>query len=525
MVLNEDGEVKEALMYQPYGTVSDVQGISGSRTDPLRQKFTTKEFDEEGIPTNEAEIAYELTIYVPDDQYTITGEITYASGVDPVVCNFGYHDATVGDNYYNHYGFINSIYPNTNITSIVLHVTGPSGLNFDYTLDGLNYPVPAGYSRTITLARTIAKIQEAAGTSEKLYDFGELVEFPVDPSKTISWFYFGARYLDPDLGIWNSTDPANQFFNAYSYAGGDVINSIDPDGRKIRRSKFWRKFTNILYSIINPIAYFERADRYDEWDPSENYDSYFFGYSFGDQSGPVIGDPNSGAGTTVVDIGGDNNKKTDNGSSKPQEKKSDDGQQEKQQSPGGTGSTDGITSTGGGLVIPLQYPQIFVTGDWTKIYSCPGGDCKGPILFPDRDYRYDGSDVYQWNAGTPWNIKRWNGPGDVGRLEDVENWRRDVGFGFLTGNTVYGAENNGPDTKFFTYGISNTTNFPYIGIQTGPDVDVGGFSIAAHGEIRVEFHTYPNVRRVLSDAFLTKQAPMPNPTWVLPPPPIPIPVP
>jgi RHS repeat-associated protein len=28
--------------------VSDVQGISGSRTDPLRQKFTTKEFDEEG---------------------------------------------------------------------------------------------------------------------------------------------------------------------------------------------------------------------------------------------------------------------------------------------------------------------------------------------------------------------------------------------------------------------------------------------------------------------------------------------
>ena len=48
MVLDEDGTVKEALMYQPYGAVSDVQGISGSRTDPLRQKFTTKEFDEEG---------------------------------------------------------------------------------------------------------------------------------------------------------------------------------------------------------------------------------------------------------------------------------------------------------------------------------------------------------------------------------------------------------------------------------------------------------------------------------------------
>jgi RHS repeat-associated protein len=48
MVLDEDGTVKEALMYQPYGTVSDVQGITIPGNDPLRQKFTTKEFDEEG---------------------------------------------------------------------------------------------------------------------------------------------------------------------------------------------------------------------------------------------------------------------------------------------------------------------------------------------------------------------------------------------------------------------------------------------------------------------------------------------
>jgi hypothetical protein len=41
MVLDEDGTVKEALMYQPYGTVSDVQGITTPGNDPLRQKFTT----------------------------------------------------------------------------------------------------------------------------------------------------------------------------------------------------------------------------------------------------------------------------------------------------------------------------------------------------------------------------------------------------------------------------------------------------------------------------------------------------
>jgi RHS repeat-associated protein len=48
MVLDENGQVKQALMYQPYGTVSDVQGITVAGNDPLRQKFTTKEFDEEG---------------------------------------------------------------------------------------------------------------------------------------------------------------------------------------------------------------------------------------------------------------------------------------------------------------------------------------------------------------------------------------------------------------------------------------------------------------------------------------------
>jgi RHS repeat-associated protein len=48
MVLAENGQVKEALMYQPYGTVSDVAAMGATATDPLRQKFTTKEFDEEG---------------------------------------------------------------------------------------------------------------------------------------------------------------------------------------------------------------------------------------------------------------------------------------------------------------------------------------------------------------------------------------------------------------------------------------------------------------------------------------------
>ena len=42
--------------------------------------------------------------------------------------------------------------------------------------------------------------------------------------------YFGARYLDPMLGMWTSVDPARQYQNPYLYAGNNPIMRIDPDG-------------------------------------------------------------------------------------------------------------------------------------------------------------------------------------------------------------------------------------------------------------------------------------------------------
>ncbi|MEE3486172.1 MAG: RHS repeat-associated core domain-containing protein [Bacteroidales bacterium] len=44
--------------------------------------------------------------------------------------------------------------------------------------------------------------------------------------------YFGARYLDPMLGMWTSVDPMRQFASPYLYAGNGMnpLNVVDPDG-------------------------------------------------------------------------------------------------------------------------------------------------------------------------------------------------------------------------------------------------------------------------------------------------------
>ncbi len=51
----------------------------------------------------------------------------------------------------------------------------------------------------------------------------------------IGLFYFGARYYDADVGRWVSTDPAEQFWDLYAYAGNgfNPISAIDSDGNQL----------------------------------------------------------------------------------------------------------------------------------------------------------------------------------------------------------------------------------------------------------------------------------------------------
>ena len=96
---------------------------------------------------------------------------------------------------------------------------------------GVGFPDPLGISPN--------------GVFRAAYDyrsFGEQLELFVFTRKVTENFtgkelddetslnYFGARYLDPMLGVWISVDPARQRFSPYTYGSNNPISRIDPNG-------------------------------------------------------------------------------------------------------------------------------------------------------------------------------------------------------------------------------------------------------------------------------------------------------
>ena len=87
--------------------------------------------------------------------------------------------------------------------------------------------------------------------------FGEMLELLPPPTgkvtenftgkehdDEIALDYFGARYLDPMLGLWISVDPKRQHFSSYVYGSNNPIVRIDPNGLEdiyiIRGSPFYK---------------------------------------------------------------------------------------------------------------------------------------------------------------------------------------------------------------------------------------------------------------------------------------------
>jgi RHS repeat-associated protein len=64
-------------------------------------------------------------------------------------------------------------------------------------------------------------------TGKELDRFDDDIAFNADGE---GLYYFPARYYDPEIGMFIGVDPVRQFWNSYSYTGGNPVNLIDPTG-------------------------------------------------------------------------------------------------------------------------------------------------------------------------------------------------------------------------------------------------------------------------------------------------------
>ena len=107
------------------------------------------------------------------------------------------------------------------------------------------------------------------GETKAAYDyrsFGEMLELtPPATGKVTENFtgkehddeialdYFGARYLDPMLGMWISVDSKRQFASPYLYVGNgyNSVNGVDPNGNKVHGT-FNRSTYQVVLTDDNP---------------------------------------------------------------------------------------------------------------------------------------------------------------------------------------------------------------------------------------------------------------------------------
>ena len=91
---------------------------------------------------------------------------------------------------------------------------------------------------------TVAGISTAGLNAREKFTTKEFDEDGADSANGVDGiqaYYFGARYYDPEIGYWISTDPSGQFWSGYSYVGNGAnpILMVDEDG-------------NFIFSLLLP---------------------------------------------------------------------------------------------------------------------------------------------------------------------------------------------------------------------------------------------------------------------------------
>jgi RHS repeat-associated protein len=233
LVVNDAGQAVQALNYTAYGECLTLKPAAG--VDETKEKFTTKELDQEGKFTG-AGLSVTLTV----GGGLISGERlckAYFDNESTPSATASVSVTSLGGSTYGYSADI-GITSNRTLTRLDMIIGGNCNTgNVNYCLTGLNVPLHVGKQRAITTSlHTAAEYNSCNTTTNSFYTVQ--AEQDVGPVGTgMGLVYFGARYYDPEIGMWISCDRARQFFSPYSYAGlsnsgyTNPILFIDHDGR------------------------------------------------------------------------------------------------------------------------------------------------------------------------------------------------------------------------------------------------------------------------------------------------------
>jgi hypothetical protein len=143
---------------------------------------------------------------------------------------------------------------------------------------------------------------------------------------------FGARAWDPELALWLSADPAEQFANPFAYGPNDPINGSDPSGMvwSIFRPSKYKSFAEDAGGLVYRKTG-EAKEATDKWAKGDPKDDNVFHSMYravvgpcgssecGDRDGDGIDDSyNSGMGISIlVSDGGKGSVKIEDGQGRP----------------------------------------------------------------------------------------------------------------------------------------------------------------------------------------------------------------
>jgi RHS repeat-associated protein len=185
-----------------------------------------KELDQEGKLDVSISINLAVSGFAPATSGTKTYKV-YLDGANTTPAYSGsfsyYSDVQVFSAYVPYFGGTHTI------TRLDIDIAGTSGGcssgSISYSCATLNKALASGQSMDINYTGAASGL---CGNGATVLTFSPHNISPLVPGMGL--VYFGARYYDPEIGVWISTDPDEQFWNSYSYCGGNPIVLVDPLG-------------------------------------------------------------------------------------------------------------------------------------------------------------------------------------------------------------------------------------------------------------------------------------------------------